>query len=106
MGEQGVRPRESQPDSSNCVYFHLWIVSSIFRFLGLKERHREGRKGGREGASGANGLGACPSLCSEPRPGPMLALLWTGDCRRGQTGLQTLVITVSQMAVSRLWPQG
>lgn len=38
MGEQGVRPRESQPDSSNCVYFHLWIVSSIFRFLGLKER--------------------------------------------------------------------
>lgn len=48
MGEQGVRPRESQPDSSNWVYFHLWIVSSIFRFLGLKERHREGRKGGRE----------------------------------------------------------
>lgn len=86
--EQGVWPKESQPDLSNWVCFHLWVVSSIFRFLGLKEKHGEGRKEGWEGEdSGANGLGSCPPLCSAPHPGPLLAVLWRGDCQHGQTGL-------------------
>lgn len=43
-----VWPKESQPGLSNCVCFHLRIVSSIFGFPGLEEKHRGGRVGGRE----------------------------------------------------------
>lgn len=47
-GTERVGAEEPQSDVSNSVYFHLWLISSTFRFLSLKvpwkKEEREGRR--------------------------------------------------------------